>query len=54
MNSFGNGFDFQNWNFYLLLMNQIQNQVPVLLPYICEIGTGIGTEIHASRKTKSE
>jgi len=52
MNSFGIGFDFQNWNFYLLLTNQTQNQVPVLVPYICEIGIGIGTEIHASRKAK--
>ncbi len=33
-------------------MNQTQNQVPVLVPYICEIGIGIGTEIHASRKAK--
>jgi len=35
-----------------LLMNQTQNQVPVLVPYICEIGIVIGTEIHASRKAK--
>jgi hypothetical protein len=52
MNSLGIGFDFQNWNFNLLLMNQTQNQVPVLVPHICEIGIGIGTKIHASRKTK--
>jgi hypothetical protein len=52
MNSFEIGFDFQNWNSYLLLMNQTQNQVSVLVPYICETGIGTGTEIHASRKTK--
>jgi hypothetical protein len=52
MNSLGIGFDFQNWNFNLLLMNQTQNQVPVLVPHICEIGIGIGTKITASRKTK--
>jgi hypothetical protein len=52
MNSFGIGFDIQNWNFYLLLMNQTRNQVPVLVPHICEIGIGIGTQINASRKTK--